>query len=269
MDRARRWRRGRRGARPRPVRRGAPDAQRAPERAGRPHPPRSRRAADRAVPHRWPQRGRLPRRPRSMPLAEQLGTTAAVVEAVLLKIQACDPDRRLRPRRPRMPRAPAARARPARSADAAAARQSRSPRRPRHARRSPAPSAPIARISRHAGRAASGSIPSPAAASRPARSKPWCPTSSCARARAAAGPIELNSDILPRVLVNRTYYATVTKQGPRRRPKRAFLTDCLADRQLADQEPRPARPDHPQGRDRDREAAGRLPRSTASRTCGR
>ena len=28
--------------------------------------------------------------------------------------------------------------------------------------------------------------------------------------------VELNSDILPRVLVNRTYYATVTKQGPRR-----------------------------------------------------
>jgi RNA polymerase sigma-54 factor len=39
--------------------------------------------------------------------------------------------------------------------------------------------------------------------------------------------IELNSDILPRVLVNRTYYASVTRKarGPE---EKHFLTDCLA-----------------------------------------
>ncbi len=40
--------------------------------------------------------------------------------------------------------------------------------------------------------------------------------------------IELNSDILPRVLVNRTYYATVTKKA-RDSAEKAFLSDCLAN----------------------------------------
>ena len=38
--------------------------------------------------------------------------------------------------------------------------------------------------------------------------------------------IELNSEILPRVLVNRVYYATVTKKARDAREK-TFLTDCL------------------------------------------
>ena len=47
-----------------------------------------------------------------------------------------------------------------------------------------------------------------------------------------AGPdggwqIELNTDILPRVLVNRVYYATRHQEGPRRRPKRPSSSDCL------------------------------------------
>ena len=41
------------------------------------------------------------------------------------------------------------------------------------------------------------------------------------------------------------------------------------DRQLADQEPRPARPDHPQGRDRDRAASRTASSPTASPTSGR
>ncbi len=40
--------------------------------------------------------------------------------------------------------------------------------------------------------------------------------------------IELNSDILPRVLVNRTYYATVTKKT-RDSTEKAFLSECLAN----------------------------------------
>jgi RNA polymerase sigma-54 factor len=39
--------------------------------------------------------------------------------------------------------------------------------------------------------------------------------------------IELNADILPRVLVNRTYYATVSKKT-RDAGEKTFLTDCLA-----------------------------------------
>ena len=38
--------------------------------------------------------------------------------------------------------------------------------------------------------------------------------------------IELNADILPRVLVNRTYYATVTGKT-RDATEKTFLTDCL------------------------------------------
>jgi RNA polymerase sigma-54 factor len=39
--------------------------------------------------------------------------------------------------------------------------------------------------------------------------------------------VELNTDILPRVLVNRTYYATVSKRT-RDTTEKSFLTDCLA-----------------------------------------
>jgi RNA polymerase sigma-54 factor len=39
--------------------------------------------------------------------------------------------------------------------------------------------------------------------------------------------IELNADILPRVLVNRTYYATITRKT-RDAAEKSFLTDCLA-----------------------------------------
>lgn len=43
---------------------------------------------------------------------------------------------------------------------------------------------------------------------------------------AGAWQIELNADILPRVLVNRTYYATVTGKT-RDSTEKSFLTDCL------------------------------------------
>jgi len=42
-----------------------------------------------------------------------------------------------------------------------------------------------------------------------------------------AWQIELNSEVLPRVLVNRVYYATVTKQT-RAPAEKTFLSDCLA-----------------------------------------
>jgi RNA polymerase sigma-54 factor len=48
--------------------------------------------------------------------------------------------------------------------------------------------------------------------------------------RAASGggwAVELNADILPRVLVNRSYYATVSKRT-REPGEKSFLVDCLA-----------------------------------------
>ena len=91
--------------------------------------------------------------------------------------------------------------------------------------------------------------------------------SSSARAGAAPGPSSSTPTSCRRVLVNRAYYATVTKQGPRRRPKRPsspiasqtanWLTKSLDQRaqtilKVATEIVPPA---------------GRLPRSTASRTC--
>ncbi|MBP1858029.1 RNA polymerase factor sigma-54 [Rhizobium herbae] len=39
--------------------------------------------------------------------------------------------------------------------------------------------------------------------------------------------VELNPDTLPRVLVNQTYYATVSRHAPKNSPDQAFLTECL------------------------------------------
>ncbi len=46
-------------------------------------------------------------------------------------------------------------------------------------------------------------------------------------APAGGWAVELNSEVLPRVLVNRTYYASVTRKT-REPAEKAFLTDCLA-----------------------------------------
>ncbi len=47
------------------------------------------------------------------------------------------------------------------------------------------------------------------------------------RAPAGGWALELNADILPRVLVNRAYYATVSRRT-RDAAEKSFLTDCLA-----------------------------------------
>jgi RNA polymerase sigma-54 factor len=47
------------------------------------------------------------------------------------------------------------------------------------------------------------------------------------RGPAGEWAIELNSEILPRVLVNRTYYAAVTRKA-RDAAEKSFMTDCLA-----------------------------------------
>ncbi len=57
--------------------------------------------------------------------------------------------------------------------------------------------------------------------------------------RAAAGGawhVELNTEVLPRILVNNSYAARVT-QAQRQRRRQDLHVDLPADRQLADQKP--------------------------------
>ncbi len=69
--------------------------------------------------------------------------------------------------------------------------------------------------------------------------------------------VELNSDTLPRVLVNQTYYSELSKKIGKDGDK-SYFTDCAAERDLAGARARSARPHHPEGCDRDRAPAGRL-----------
>ncbi len=77
--------------------------------------------------------------------------------------------------------------------------------------------------------------------------------------------VELNSDTLPRVLVNQTYYTEAVEDDPQGR-RQILFHRLPAERHLAGARARSARPHHPEGRDRDRAPAGRLlhPRRRAS-----
>ena len=68
--------------------------------------------------------------------------------------------------------------------------------------------------------------------------------------------IELNSATLPRLLVNRRYYAELKRGAAGQGVARPGCSECLAERQLAGEGARPARADDRQGRQRDRQAAG-------------
>ncbi len=70
--------------------------------------------------------------------------------------------------------------------------------------------------------------------------------------------IELNAETLPRLLVNQSYYATVSRTAKNQGEKQ-FLAECLQTGELAHPQSRTARPHHPQGLRRDRAPAGRLP----------
>ena len=62
------------------------------------------------------------------------------------------------------------------------------------------------------------------AANRPSRS---CPTSSCARAAGGRWHVELNTDTLPRLLVDRRYHARVAGVA-RTDAEKTFVSECLA-----------------------------------------
>ena len=90
-----------------------------------------------------------------------------------------------------------------------------------------------------------GLDPGPGAAfGRAASRSRWRPTSSCASAR-RRWHVELNSDTLPRLLVDQRYHARVGESTTDQ--EKTFVSDCLAHRQLAGEEPRPAGADDPEG----------------------
>ena len=70
--------------------------------------------------------------------------------------------------------------------------------------------------------------------------------------------VELNSDTLPRLLVNNQYYGTVAK-GARDKDSKNLPRRLPQQRQLAGQKPGPARPHHPQSGLGDRAPPGRVP----------
>jgi RNA polymerase sigma-54 factor len=70
--------------------------------------------------------------------------------------------------------------------------------------------------------------------------------------------VELNTETLPRVLVDQTYYATVS-QGMRLGRGQGLSVRLPSTGQLAGAQPRPARAHHPQGGQRDRAPAGHVP----------
>ncbi|MGY3363417.1 RNA polymerase sigma-54 factor [Bradyrhizobium sp. GM2.4] len=69
--------------------------------------------------------------------------------------------------------------------------------------------------------------------------------------------VELNSDTLPRVLVNQTYYSQLSKKIGKDGDK-SYFHRCAAERDLARARARPARPHHPEGCNGNRAPAGRL-----------
>ena len=69
--------------------------------------------------------------------------------------------------------------------------------------------------------------------------------------------VELNSDTLPKVLVNQTYY-TELAGTIRKGEDKSYFADCLQNATVAGPRARPARSHHPESRDRDRAPAGRL-----------
>ena len=190
-------------------------------------------------------------------IAQRLGAPLAEVERVL----AVDPDlrsrrgRRAHPRR--MPRAPGEGRRPLRPGDGAADRQSRLSRQGQSRRAE----ADLRRRRRGSRRHDPRASRLRSQARLPLHDSPSAvdavvPDMFVAR-RGAGWAVELNSATLPRLLVNRTYYAELASgaAGP---PVQGLAQRMPAERQLADEGARPARPHHRQGGERDRHAAGRL-----------
>ena len=92
--------------------------------------------------------------------------------------------------------------------------------------------------------------------SAPVQASRSCPTCWCARLPDGSFHVELNSDTLPRVLVNAVLLRDRV-QGDDPQGAQELSRRLPADRELAGQEPRPARAHHPQGGAGDRAPAGR------------
>ena len=69
--------------------------------------------------------------------------------------------------------------------------------------------------------------------------------------------VELNSETLPRVLINNAYYATVHGSAKKDEDK-VYISECYSNANWLVKQPRPEGADDPQGVARDRAPAGRL-----------
>ncbi len=80
--------------------------------------------------------------------------------------------------------------------------------------------------------------------------------------------VELNSDTLPRLLMNARYYGEVSSSAKRDEDK-AFLTECAANASWLIKTLDQRGAHDPQGRAGNRASAGRLSSLMASNICGR
>jgi RNA polymerase sigma-54 factor len=69
--------------------------------------------------------------------------------------------------------------------------------------------------------------------------------------------VELNSDTLPKLLIDQSYYAKVSAMA-RRETEKSYLTERLQDANLARSRARPARANYFEGCERNRTATGRV-----------
>ena len=141
------------------------------------------------------------------------------------------------------------------------------------AKRDLAGAAPHLRRRRRGSRRHDRRNPQPQSEARPRlRLRRWC-SRSCPTSIVRPGPdggfiVELNSDTLPKVLVNQRYHAELSEERQGRQRQDLSGRES-AVRDLADARARSARQDHPQGRDRDRQPAGRASSRTACSICAR
>ena len=193
-------------------------------------------------------------------VAEKLGAPLAEVEAVLAILQSFDPPGVCARNLAECLAIQLARARPLRPGHAGAGRPSRSARQARLRGAAPDLRRRRRRPCRHDRRRSASSIRSPASPSARRWCSRSCPTSSCGRRRTAAGWSSSTPTRCRRCWSTR---ATTRRSRRRREERRATsLSRRLpADRDLAGARARPARPHHPQSRDRDRAPAGRVLRA--------
>ena len=190
-------------------------------------------------------------------VAEKLGASPADVEGVLAIVQKFDPPGICARILERMPRHSAARTRPLRSGDARAGRASRSAGAARLLRRCARSAASTTRISREMIAEIRQLDPKPGLKFSSTRVQAVVPDVYVRPGPDGGWLVELNSDTLPKVLVNQTYYSEARRK-PAQGRRQVLFRRLPAERHLAGACTRSARAHDPEGLDRNRAPAGRF-----------